>query len=104
MQSCILEILNTSDRNLALLVGRALESQGLFHHVNYDYRLRDLDSELYQFQYLQQENSPRDDGKAPIPPQYTSSNKLLSLKKPNRRHGNNTLYALSLIARLIYKF
>jgi hypothetical protein len=74
-----LEILNTSDRNLALLVGRALESQGLFHHVNYDYRLRDLDNELYQFQYLQQEN----DGKAPtLPP-----NKLLSLKKPNRRHG-----------------
>lgn len=85
-----MEILNTSDRNLALVMGRALESQGLFHHVNFDYRLRDLDTELYQFKYLQQENTPHYDDKAPILPQYTNpstSNRLLSLKKPGRRHG-----------------
>ncbi|KAL7319293.1 RHO1 GDP-GTP exchange protein 2, variant 3 [Mucor circinelloides] len=89
--NCILDILCTSDRNLALLVGRALESQGLFHHVNYDYRLRDTESELYQFQYLQsqQDTPPTYGGRPPIPSQFTtnSSTKLLSLKKSNRRNA-----------------
>lgn len=92
-QNCILDILCTSDRNLALLVGRALESQGLFHHVNYDYRLRDTESELYQFQYLQsqQDTPPTYGGRPPIPSQFTtnSSTKLLSLKKSNRRNGSS---------------
>ncbi|KAI8066976.1 uncharacterized protein B0P05DRAFT_553060 [Gilbertella persicaria] len=75
---CILEILNTNDRNLALLVGRALENQGFFHHVNYDHRLRDLEIELYQFQYVN--NTVYD----ALPT--ASSNKLLPLKKSNRKH------------------
>ncbi|KAL9538473.1 hypothetical protein MBANPS3_010907 [Mucor bainieri] len=92
--NCILDILCTNDRNLALLVGRALESQGLFHHVNYDYRLRDAESELYQFQCLQaqqQDTPPTYGGRPPIPPQFTTtttnSTKLLSLKKSNRRNA-----------------
>lgn len=95
--NCILDLLCTSDRNLALLVGRALESQGLFHHVNYDYRLRDSDAELYQFQYLQsQQDTPTYGGRSSIPSQFissnstttsTSSNKLLLLKKSNRRNA-----------------
>ncbi|KAI8053465.1 CNH domain-containing protein [Syncephalis plumigaleata] len=42
-------ILKTGNRNLALLVGRALESQRFFHDVTYDYRLRDNPNEIYQF-------------------------------------------------------
>ncbi|OBZ85725.1 Rho1 guanine nucleotide exchange factor 1 [Choanephora cucurbitarum] len=49
---CISEILSINDRTLALLVGRALEIQGLFHHVNYDRELRDLETELYQIEYI----------------------------------------------------
>lgn len=39
----------SSHRNLALLLGRTLEQNKLFHHVTYDLRLRDSGSELYQF-------------------------------------------------------
>jgi hypothetical protein len=42
-------IIKTTDRNLALLLGRALDSQKFFHEVTYDKRLRDSSSELYQF-------------------------------------------------------
>ena len=42
-------IIRTSDRNLALLLGRALDAQKLFHDVTYDHRLRDSPFELYQF-------------------------------------------------------
>ena len=42
-------IINTTDRNLALLLGRALDAQKFFHDVTYDHRLRDSASELYQF-------------------------------------------------------
>lgn len=45
----IAEIIKTSDRNLALLLGRALDAQKFFHDVTYDHRLRDSSSELYQF-------------------------------------------------------
>ncbi|KAI9270465.1 CNH domain-containing protein [Phascolomyces articulosus] len=44
-------IIGTNDRNLALLVGRALDSQKFFHDVNYEHRLRDSSNELYQFQH-----------------------------------------------------
>ena len=43
-------IIKTTDRNLALLLGRALDAQKFFHDVTYDHRLRDSPSELYQFQ------------------------------------------------------
>jgi hypothetical protein len=42
-------IIKTTDRNLALLLGRALDSQKFFHDVTYDHRLRDSHHELYQF-------------------------------------------------------
>ncbi|GBE89631.1 Rho1 guanine nucleotide exchange factor 1 [Sparassis crispa] len=42
-------IIKTTDRNLALLLGRALDAQKFFHAVTYDHRLRDSASDLYQF-------------------------------------------------------
>lgn len=42
-------IIRTTDRNLALLLGRALDAQKFFHDVTYDHRLRDSPHELYQF-------------------------------------------------------
>ncbi|KAF3917047.1 hypothetical protein ABW21_db0208163 [Orbilia brochopaga] len=42
-------IIKTSDRNLALLLGRALDAQKFFHDVTYDHRLRDSANEVYQF-------------------------------------------------------
>ena len=42
-------IIKTTDRNLALLLGRALDAQKFFHDVTYDHRLRDSQSEMYQF-------------------------------------------------------
>ena len=42
-------IIKTTDRNLALLLGRALDAQKFFHDVTYEHRLRDSPVELYQF-------------------------------------------------------
>lgn len=42
-------IIKTTDRNLALLLGRALDAQKFFHAVTYDHRLRDSVNDLYQF-------------------------------------------------------
>jgi len=42
-------IIKTTDRNLALLLGRALDAQKFFHDVTYDHRLRDSATEMYQF-------------------------------------------------------
>ncbi|ODV90136.1 hypothetical protein CANCADRAFT_26059 [Tortispora caseinolytica NRRL Y-17796] len=42
-------IIKTSDRNLALLLGRALDAQKFIHDVTYDHRLRDTHNEVYQF-------------------------------------------------------
>ncbi|KAK7754636.1 RHO1 GDP-GTP exchange protein 2 [Diatrype stigma] len=42
-------IIRTTDRNLALLLGRALDAQKFFHDVTYEHRLRDSTSEMYQF-------------------------------------------------------
>jgi hypothetical protein len=42
-------IIKTADRNLALLLGRALDAQKFFHDVTYDHRLRDAPLEIYQF-------------------------------------------------------
>ncbi|KAG7745629.1 hypothetical protein KL932_000659 [Ogataea haglerorum] len=46
---CIARIIRTSDRNLALLLGRSLDAQKLFHDVTYEHRLRDSNNEVYQF-------------------------------------------------------
>ncbi|WWC64424.1 uncharacterized protein I303_107034 [Kwoniella dejecticola CBS 10117] len=45
----IADIIKTPDRNLALLLGRALDNQKFFHDVTYDHRLRDNPHEIYQF-------------------------------------------------------
>jgi hypothetical protein len=45
----IADIIRTPDRNLALLLGRALDSQKFFHDVTYYHRLRDTANEIYQF-------------------------------------------------------
>lgn len=45
----IADIIKTPDRNLALLLGRALDAQKFFHDVTYDHRLRDNANEVYQF-------------------------------------------------------
>lgn len=42
-------IIKTNDRNLALLLGRALDAQKFFHDVTYDHRLRDSPGEVYEF-------------------------------------------------------
>ncbi|KAK5458328.1 RHO1 GDP-GTP exchange protein 2 [Exophiala xenobiotica] len=42
-------IIKTTDRNLALLLGRALDAQKFFHDVTYEHRLRDAPAEVYQF-------------------------------------------------------
>lgn len=42
-------IMQTTDRNLALLLGRSLDAQKFFHDVTYDHRLRDSAAEVYQF-------------------------------------------------------
>ena len=42
-------IIKTTDRNLALLLGRALDAQKFFHDVTYDHRLRDSPTEIFQF-------------------------------------------------------
>ncbi|KAJ2787899.1 RHO1 GDP-GTP exchange protein 2 [Coemansia interrupta] len=45
----IYAIIRAADRNLAIVVGRALEQQKLFHDVFYEKRLRDDANELYVF-------------------------------------------------------
>lgn len=47
--STICSIIRTSDRNLALLLGRSLDAQKLFHDVVYEHRLRDSPNEIYEF-------------------------------------------------------
>lgn len=45
----ICNIIRTSDRNLALLLGRSLDAQKYFHDVTYNHRLRDSSHEVYTF-------------------------------------------------------
>ncbi|KAJ3374107.1 RHO1 GDP-GTP exchange protein 2 [Allomyces arbusculus] len=44
-------ILRSPDRNLACIMGRAMQAQRFFHDVNYTMRLRDSKDALYQFFY-----------------------------------------------------
>ncbi|KAL1971027.1 hypothetical protein VTN77DRAFT_2861 [Rasamsonia byssochlamydoides] len=54
-------IIKTNDRNLALLLGRALDAQKFFHDVTYDHRLRDSHVEIYQFRETMTEEAPSSD-------------------------------------------
>ncbi|KAL7312851.1 RHO1 GDP-GTP exchange protein 2, variant 2 [Mucor circinelloides] len=56
--SILASIIKTSDRNLAILVGRALDDQKFFHDVNYEHRLRDSVHELYKFREHQVVKKP----------------------------------------------
>lgn len=54
-------IIKTTDRNLALLLGRALDAQKFFHDVTYEHRLRDAPMEIYRFkETLGEEASSKD--------------------------------------------
>lgn len=55
-------IIRTSDRNLALLLGRSLDAQKFFHEVAYAHRLRDSMSEIYQFKETLNEEPPEVNG------------------------------------------
>ncbi|CAO3632525.1 unnamed protein product [Cunninghamella blakesleeana] len=46
---CLIMILRTKDRNLGLLIGRAIGLQQFFHDVTYEHHLRDSREKLYQF-------------------------------------------------------
>ncbi|CAO3576712.1 unnamed protein product [Absidia cylindrospora] len=48
---CLLQLLRTNDRNLGLLVGRALDHQHFFHDVTYEHHLRDSRDKIYQFKH-----------------------------------------------------
>lgn len=58
----IRSIIRTSDRNLALLLGRSLDAQKYFHEVSYAHRLRDSPSEIYQFKESRIEEVPEVNG------------------------------------------
>jgi len=60
--SLIAYIIKTSDRNLALLLGRSLDAQKFFHDVQYAHRLRDLGTEIYQFRQALPEEEPEVNG------------------------------------------
>ena len=53
-------IIRTTDRNLALLLGRSLDAQKFFHDVTYEHRLRDSQSEMYQFRENLIEEQPEE--------------------------------------------
>ena len=55
-------IIRTSDRNLALLLGRSLDAQKFFHEVAYAHRLRDSPTEIYQFKETINEEPPEVNG------------------------------------------
>lgn len=55
-------IIRTSDRNLALLLGRSLDAQKFFHEVAYTHRLRDSPSEIYQFKEALVDEPPEVNG------------------------------------------
>ncbi|CAN3373416.1 RHO1 GDP-GTP exchange protein 2 [Diutina rugosa] len=68
----ICRLIRTNDRNLALLLGRSLDAQKLFHDVTYQHRLRDSVHEVYAFN-----RTYTDDPSAP--PQSDSSNGVFTI-------------------------
>jgi hypothetical protein len=55
-------IIKTTDRNLALLLGRSLDAQKFFHDVTYAHRLRDSTNEIYQFRETLMEDTTEVNG------------------------------------------
>ena len=77
-------IIKTTDRNLALLLGRALDAQKYFHAVTYDHRLRDSVSDVYQFRT--RVGSPFHSGELSPPPVTSPSTQGRSTPTPDVRH------------------
>lgn len=76
-------IIRTTDRNLALLLGRALDAQKFLHDVTYDHRLRDSSNEVYQFrENLAAGFSEADDANATG--QRSNSTQSRERKRPSR--------------------
>ncbi|KAJ3311035.1 RHO1 GDP-GTP exchange protein 2 [Boothiomyces sp. JEL0838] len=49
------QILKTKDRNVAILIGRALDAQGIIHDVTWSHRLRDSVNEIYKLSHSKDE-------------------------------------------------
>ncbi|WFD06186.1 RHO1 GDP-GTP exchange protein 2 [Malassezia vespertilionis] len=99
----LMNIILTSDRNLALLLGRALDAQKLFHDVTYDHRLRDSIHELYQFQtspsHLDKYNDGKPDFSADEPPSLSAKSSLRSTKsRRDSAHSAQTFEAFGFTA------
>jgi RHO1 GDP-GTP exchange protein 1/2 len=76
-------IIKTTDRNLALLLGRALDAQKYFHAVTYDHRLRDSASDVYQFRT--RVGSPFHSGELSPPPVTSPSSQGATTPTPDTR-------------------
>jgi RHO1 GDP-GTP exchange protein 1/2 len=76
-------IIKTTDRNLALLLGRALDAQKYFHAVTYDHRLRDSASDVYQFRT--RVGSPFHSGELSPPPVTSPSSQGTITPTPDTR-------------------
>jgi len=76
-------IIKTTDRNLALLLGRALDAQKYFHAVTYDHRLRDSASDVYQFRT--RVGSPFHSGELLSPPVTSPSSQGTNTPNPDGR-------------------
>jgi RHO1 GDP-GTP exchange protein 1/2 len=76
-------IIKTTDRNLALLLGRALDAQKYFHAVTYDNRLRDSPSDVYQFRT--RVASPFHSGELSPPAVTSPASQLTSTPTPDSR-------------------
>jgi hypothetical protein len=79
-------IIKTTDRNLALLLGRALDAQKYFHAVTYDHRLRDSQSDVYQFRT--RVGSPFHSGELSPPPVTTPGSQGATTPTPDTRTGS----------------
>ena len=81
-------IIKTTDRNLALLLGRALDAQKYFHAVTYDHRLRDSASDVYQFRT--RVGSPFHSGDLSPPAVTSPSSRGTSTPTPDARLESDT--------------
>jgi hypothetical protein len=79
-------IIKTTDRNLALLLGRALDAQKYFHAVTYDHRLRDSQSDVYQFRT--RVGSPFHSGELSPPPVTSPGSHGTTTPTPDTRTGS----------------
>ncbi|XDT19963.1 Domain found in Dishevelled, Egl-10, and Pleckstrin (DEP) [Nakaseomyces glabratus] len=77
----ICALVRTSDRNLALLLGRSLDAQKLFHDVVYEHRLRDSPYEVYEFT----DNSRYLGKPAPTTSSSTTNNSMVGISHSTTR-------------------